>query len=380
MTLSNAYNGKSVLVTGHTGFKGAWLCEWLIRLGAEVWGFSLEPETHPNLFRQLSLTHRVHSRIADLRDTQAVRGCVEAAQPDFVFHLAAQPLVSRSYADPVETYQTNVLGTIHVLEALRRLEKPCAAVLVTTDKCYENPEDGRPFAETAPLGGHDPYSSSKACAEIAISSWRRSYFPTRHPVAIASARAGNVIGGGDWAENRLVPDVIRSLHRNETIRIRHPEATRPWQHVLEPLCGYLVLAHQLADADARRESVDADHLRSAFNFGPDPEANRSVREVVNEMLTHWNGEWEHQAQPDALHEAGLLQLDIQRAQTLLGWKPVWDFKRAIRETVHWYRSSLEDANLEPAALTQAQIEDYEATTREQGLPFFQENPAQGHDA
>ena len=244
---SSAYAGKKIFVTGHTGFKGSWLCEWLLQLGAEITGYSLPPETKPALFEQLKLKSRLHHVIGDIRDLPKLRAAVQKAKPDFVFHLAAQSLVRESYAQPVATFETNLMGTVNVLEALRGLKNSCAAVFITTDKCYENREHHRGYAETDPLGGHDPYSASKATAEIAISSYRRSFFKN-HPVKIASVRAGNVIGGGDWAADRIVPDSIRALQKKSAIPVRNKISTRPWQHVLEPLSGYLWLGARLARA------------------------------------------------------------------------------------------------------------------------------------
>ena len=349
---SGAYAGKKVFVTGHTGFKGSWLCEWLLQLGAEVVGYSLAPETKPALFEEIGLASRLQHHLGDVRDLVALRQAVKNAQPDFVFHLAAQPLVRLSYEQPVETYAVNAMGTVHLLEALRDLKKPCAAVFVTTDKCYENREWVHGYREEDPLGGHDPYSSSKAVAEIAISSWRRSFFKN-HPVKIASARAGNVIGGGDWAKDRIIPDCIRALQTQQAIIVRNKLATRPWQHVLEPLSGYLWLAACLA-----QPSTFNPQLGSAFNFGPEREANRTVGELVEELLKHWPGRWEDKSDPQAVHEANWLHLTTDKASALLGWKPVWTFAEAIQHTVSWYRES---ATLPPEklhALTRQQIDDY----------------------
>ena len=250
MAFGNIYRGKRVLVTGHTGFKGSWLCEWLLALGADVTGLALPPPTSPALFDQLGLASRVKDRRGDIRDLATVRAAVEAARPDFVFHLAAQPLVRLSYAQPVETYATNIMGTVHIMEAVRLAGIACTVVVVTTDKCYENHERAHAYREDEPMGGHDPYSSSKGAVELVVSAYRRSYFSAPDsPVRLASARAGNVIGGGDWALDRIVPDCIRSLQRGEAIPVRNRHATRPWQHVLEPLSGYLWLAARLAGAD-----------------------------------------------------------------------------------------------------------------------------------
>jgi len=331
-----AYHGSRVFVTGHTGFKGAWLCEWLLDLGAEVTGFSLAPPTQPSLFEQLGLEQRLKHTHGDIREAQTLARAVAGAQPDFIFHLAAQPLVRESYRTPVETYQTNVLGTIHLLEAARNLKKPCAVVCVTTDKCYENREWVHGYREEDPLGGYDPYSSSKAAAEIAIAAWRRSFFQD-HPVKVASARAGNVIGGGDWAADRIMPDCIRALQGRQAIPVRNKHATRPWQHVLEPLSGYLWLAALMAKPAWGR--VPVERLHGAFNFGPGHDANRSVGDLVEEVLKHWPGRWEDRSDSKAVHEASLLQLTTDKANALLGWAPVWDFAEAVRQTVAWYRTS-----------------------------------------
>ncbi len=354
---AGVFRNRTVWLSGHTGFKGAWLAEWLLQLGANVHGFALPPNTSPALFDQLGLAGRLQHEINDVRDAGVIARSIQQAQPDFVFHLAAQPLVRSSYELPLETYATNIMGTAHVLDALRSLKKPCAAVFITTDKCYENIERDHAYVETDPLGGYDPYSSSKAGAEIAIASWRRAFFK-EHPVKIASARAGNVIGGGDWATDRIVPDCIRALQRGEPISVRNPRATRPWQHVLEPLSGYLWLAARLI-SDLRSPTSD---LCSAFNFGPTHESNRTVAELVQELLKHWPGRWEDKSDPKAVHEAELLQLSIDKARTMLGWTPVWHFPTAIEQTVRWYRQPSRE-------LTIAQINQYTADARQRGLPW-----------
>jgi CDP-glucose 4,6-dehydratase len=348
-----AFANKVVWLSGHTGFKGAWLAEWLLGLGADVHGYALNPPTSPSLFEQLGLARRMHSEIGDVRDLAAVDRSIQSAQPDYVFHLAAQPLVREAYASPVETYATNVQGTVHVLDALRRLDRPCAAVFVTTDKCYENREWFYGYREEDPLGGHDPYSSSKAAAEIAIQSFRRSFFQKK-PISVASARAGNVIGGGDWATDRIVPDCIRSLKQRRAISLRNPQSTRPWQHVLEPLSGYLLLASVLAGHGNR--ALDGYEPRSAYNFGPGPEANRPVVDLVEELIKHWPGEWIDARDPNAVHEAGLLQLCTDKARNELKWSPVWDFSEAVANTAIWYRETNVSCNV--ADLTRAQIASY----------------------
>ncbi len=326
-----AFAGQRVLVTGHTGFKGAWLCEWLVALGAEVTGYALETDTDPSLFVQLGLADRLRHCVGDIRDAASIESVVAETCPRFVFHLAAQPLVRRSYREGRYTWETNVIGTINVLDALRQLAEPCAAVMVTTDKCYENREWLFGYRENDPLGGHDPYSSSKGAAELAIASWRRSFFGLGHPVRIASARAGNVIGGGDWAEDRIVPDSMRALSQGDAISVRNPAATRPWQHVLEPDSGYLALAEALA------ERPDDDRLESAFNIGPGHDANQPVRVLVEETLRHWAGSWIDGSVAGAVHEASLLQLDNGKIQALVGWRPAWSFREAVGRTVAWYR-------------------------------------------
>lgn len=357
--LERHYRGKRVLVTGHTGFKGAWLCEWLLSLGATVIGGSLLPQTTPALFNQLRLSRRVDHHVVDVCDEQAVLDLVESTRPEVVFHLAAQPLVRHSYEAPVETFETNVMGTVHVLEGIRRLGHRCEAVMITTDKCYENLERAEPYTESDRMGGHDPYSASKGATELAIASYRRSYFHPEeygrsHEVAMASTRAGNVIGGGDWAADRIVPDCMRAIGAGDVIQVRKPDATRPWQHVLEPLGGYLKLGVELAKAD------DPERLRqvcSGFNFGPDPESNRPVRDLVEKVTKVWDGKWKDLSDADAPHEANLLNLSIDKADRLLGWSPVWDFDEGVERTVEWYRRVHENESL-AQAVTRAQIADY----------------------
>ena len=340
----NFWQGRRVLLTGHTGFKGSWLLLWLHQLGARVWATALEPEPEPNLFRVLSAAKPpgeewIH-HIADLADGEALVAVVEQCQPEVVLHLAAQPLVRRSYADPMGTWATNVMGSLQLLEALKRLSHPCAVVMITTDKVYENQEWAYGYREPDRLGGHDPYSASKAAAEIAIASWRSSFCgtaPHQTPhLRIATARAGNVIGGGDWAADRIVPDAMRALAAGEPIAVRNPSATRPWQHVIEPLGGYLRLAEALA--------TDAVPPSEAFNFGPQLESNRPVRDLVHTMLQHWPGEWLDQSDPSAPHEAGLLHLQIDKAHHRLNWQPRWDYATTIERTVGWYRAVHEGAS------------------------------------
>jgi CDP-glucose 4,6-dehydratase len=382
---AGVYAGKRVLLTGHTGFKGAWLAEWLLGLGADVTGFALPPPTTPALFDQLGLAPRLRHTLGDIRDLAAVRRVVDETRPDFIFHLAAQSLVRLSYAQPVETYATNVMGTINVLEAARLADRACTIVAVTTDKCYENQEWIHSYREADPLGGHDPYSSSKGAAEIAIAAYRRSFFSAPDsPVRLASARAGNVIGGGDWAADRIVPDCIRALTRNEAIPVRNKVSTRPWQHVLEPLSGYLWLAASLAaTVQGPSSSSGIGHLHSnrgtgsaslnsplasAFNFGPALTSNRTVAELVQEILRHWPGLWEDKSNPRAVHEAKLLNLATDKAFHLLQWQPTWDFTETVARTVAWYRESL-TAPATARELTARQIADYSAAAKTHGLAW-----------
>lgn len=364
--IQSAYKGKKVCVTGHTGFKGAWLCEWLLNLGAEVAGFSLvEPVATPSLFEQLGLGERLKDTRGDVRDRQAVVDWMVREEPDFIFHLAAQPLVRLSYREPVMTWETNVLGTIHVLEGLRTLARPCAAVLITTDKVYENREWLYGYREVDPLGGHDPYSASKAATEIAIACWRDSFFRD-HPVRLASARAGNVIGGGDWAEDRIVPDLVRALQAGRPVPVRNKRSTRPWQHVLEPLSGYLRLAALLAAErvtsaeETSPNDTSLNHspaeLCSAFNFGPHLESNQTVQRLVEEALKHWQGTWQDCSDPQAPHEAGKLNLAWDKACHVLGWSPRWGFAETVEKTIAWYRAAAQGAD--PAELTRHQIAEY----------------------
>lgn len=339
------WEGRRVLVTGHSGFKGSWLCEMLLGRGAVVSGLALPPETRPALFDQLGLAVRMDHALGDIRDTGFVTGRLRDVRPEVVLHLAAQPLVRRSYREPLETWATNVMGTAHVLEAVRALDAPCAVVVVTTDKVYENREWEHPYRETDPLGGHDPYSASKAGTELVAASWRKAFF-ARGGVRLATARAGNVIGGGDWSEDRILPDLARAFGAGSPLLVRNRHAVRPWQHVLDPLAGYLLLAERLSGEDGAR-------FEEGFNFGPEPADQRSVGELVEAAWTHWPGEWVDASDPQAPHEAGRLALSIERARGLLGWQPRWDFARAVAETVGWYRDVAGGAD--PAERLRAQI-------------------------
>lgn len=381
LQLQKAFRGKRVWLSGHTGFKGSWLSEWLLQLGAVVHGYALAPDTAPSLFDQLGLAGRLEHEVADIRDADVVKKSIRDFRPDFVIHMAAQPLVRRSYAIPVETYETNVMGSINVLEALRSLsststiqlqQSPLTAIIVTTDKCYENHESGRAYEETDPLGGHDPYSSSKAMAEIATAAYRNSYFHTGS-VRVASARAGNVIGGGDWAEDRIVPDAMRALNQGHKVSVRNPSAVRPWQHVLEPLSGYLLLAARIAASRVKDKSLSSSpesgaststgklelaSLCDAFNFGPGPDSNRTVSDLVDELLKTRQGTWIDASDSQALHEATLLNLSIEKAGRLLSWKPLWNFEETIRKTVDWY-DQVHRNEVTPLEITRSQIAEYQ---------------------
>ena len=350
--------GRRVLLTGHTGFKGAWLALWLLQLGARVEGLALPPEGNPSLYGALELersfTEQFRSRLLDLRHAEAVAAAVRDSRPQVVIHLAAQALVRRGYADPLGTWATNVQGSLHLLEALRAVPHPCAVVMVTTDKVYENREWLHGYREPDRLGGHDPYSASKAAAELAIASWRSSFCgPGAHQtphLAVATARAGNVIGGGDWAPDRIVPDAMRAWAAAETLELRHPGATRPWQHVLEPLGGYLQLAEAL--------SRDAAAFAEAWNFGPGLESNRTVQQLVEALQVHRPGRWRDSSEARAPHEAGLLHLAIDKAVSRLLWQPRWDFATTVARTAGWYRQV--DEGTSPLACCQADLEAYGA--------------------
>jgi len=325
-TFDGVYADRRVLVTGHTGFKGSWLCVWLRQLGATVSGLALEPPTVPNHYDLLDLD--IDSRMCDLADAEAVRRVFGEVRPEIVFHLAAQPLVLSSYQQPVETFRTNVQGLVHVLDCCRQTDSVRAVVVVTSDKCYENRDWPWPYRESDRLGGHDPYSASKAAAEIVAHSYRQSFFAGAGRARVATARAGNVIGGGDWAANRLLPDVARAVTDNTVLKIRCPQAVRPWQHVLDCLSGYLVLGQRLVADDLNGQA--------AWNFGPDNTSCRTVQEIIAEAARHWPAvHWEIDGQPRPV-ETHLLQLDTSLARESLGWTPIWDWRRAVAETVAWY--------------------------------------------
>ncbi|MFT4152586.1 CDP-glucose 4,6-dehydratase [Parafilimonas sp.] len=350
--LQQYYKNKKVFITGHTGFKGSWLCALLYNLNAEIKGYALEPEYIDGLYNILEPSVNMQSVIADIRDKRQLQKEIEAFQPDYIFHLAAQPLVRRSYQIPAETFDVNVTGTANVLETLISLKKKCTVVAITTDKVYENKEDNLVlYKEDDALGGYDPYSASKACAELVISSFRNSFFNTQnyqqHQKAIASARAGNVIGGGDWNKDRIIPDIIRALKNDHAIDVRNPDAVRPWQHVLEPLVGYLLLAGRLNNAPQQ--------FSKAYNFGPLPDDHLTVKELVETAIKTWGcGKWKNMADTSAPHEAGLLKLSIERVQQELSWKPKLNAQQAIEWTVNWYKQPFEEL----AAYTFQQIDNY----------------------
>ena len=351
------WNGRRVFVTGHTGFKGGWLCLWLNRIGARVTGLSLPAPTEPSLFEQTRLAEIVDHHIGDIRDEHVVLDAIATARPEIVFHLAAQPLVRYSYDNPVETYATNVMGTVHVLEACRKVDSVKAAICVTTDKCYENREWIWPYREEDPMGGHDPYSSSKGAAELAIASYRRSY---PGGLRIASVRAGNVIGGGDWAGDRLIPDILRALIAGERPMIRNPASVRPWQHVLEALSGYILVAERLLAGD--------DTAATAWNFGPSEDDTQAVGWIVEQMLDAWGGGaggdrgWDQPNAPQP-HEAVLLRLDSSKARASLGWRPRLDLNQTLTMIVDWHR--LVASGADARVMTLAQIDNYAAWPTEQ---------------
>ncbi|MFH1819667.1 MAG: CDP-glucose 4,6-dehydratase [Pseudomonadota bacterium] len=350
------WRGKRVFMTGHTGFKGSWLSLWLQQLGAEVTGYALKPPTNPSLFEVAKVEEGMRSIIADIRDADALAKAMRAARPDIVIHMAAQPLVRYSYQAPVETYATNVMGTVHLLEAVRQADAVRAVVIVTSDKCYENKEWPWGYRENEPMGGYDPYSNSKGCAELVTAAYRNSYFnPAKHSehgVAIGSGRAGNVIGGGDWAADRLIPDILRAIEAGQPVNIRSPHAIRPWQHVLEPLSGYLSLAEKLF--------TDGPAYAEGWNFGPADEDAKPVQWIVERLTQSWGegASWELDTNPQP-HEAHYLKLDCSKAKAKLAWYPRWQLSATLAGIVEWHKAMLNRADMK--AFTCGQISQYENT-------------------
>lgn len=346
-----------MFVTGHTGFKGSWLSLWLASLGARVTGYALPPPTTPSLFEAAGVRNDLVEHIeADIRDSVALGSALRRSEPDVVLHLAAQSVVRTGYLEPLETFAVNVLGTATVLDAVRAVGRPCAVVIVSSDKCYANDETGRPFTEDDPLGGHDPYSASKAGAELVAASWRRSFFPVEqsaeHGVALATARAGNVLGGGDWTPDGVIADTIRALAQERPVQLRNPASVRPWQHVLEPLSGYLELGARLLEPGGAAYG-------DAWNFGPSPEDDATVRDVVERFLAAWGGgRWEDVSDPSQPHESHVLRLATERAKKRLGWQPRWRLDETIARTASWYRAYSDD----PSSARAATLADLSAYT------------------
>ena len=353
----NFWNGKRVFLTGHTGFKGSWISLWLQSLGAEITGFSLEPPTQPSLFVEAGVAAGMNSILGDIRDLPALQQAMQRVKPEVVIHMAAQALVRYSYGAPVETYATNVMGTVHLLEAVRNTDTVRAVVNITCDKCYENKEWPWGYRENEPMGGYDPYSSSKGCAELVCAAYRNSYFNreiyAEHCVALASARAGNVIGGGDWAADRLIPDILRAIEAGKPVNIRSPHAIRPWQHVLEPLSGYLALAEKLY--------TEGTHYAEGWNFGPADEDAKPVQWIVERLTREWGtgASWQLDQNPQP-HEAHYLKLDCSQARGKLGWQPRWPLARTLASIAAWHQAYLDGTDMR--AFTLAQISQYETST------------------
>jgi CDP-glucose 4,6-dehydratase len=363
--LHSNFFGRTVVVTGHTGFKGAWLTAWLKMLGANVVGISLDPRTTPSHFEVANLSHGIKDLRLDIRNHKALEEVIIDTQPDFVFHLAAQALVRESYENPIETWQINVQGTLHLLEALRKLERDCICVVITSDKCYDNVEWVWGYRETDALGGPDPYSASKGATELLIRSHIKSFFPkTTSGVRIASARAGNVIGGGDWSPTRIIPDCVKAWSDGECVELRNPHSTRPWQHVLEPLSGYLSLALSMA----YKQELHGE----SFNFGPPAQQNHSVLNLVEQMALHWDSvQWRDVSKfSEGPYESGLLKLNCDKALHFLSWNAVMDFKETVQMTAEWYKAYYDSPGT-IASITQKQIEAYVASGKRRGLAWAQ---------
>jgi len=341
------WQGKRVFLTGHTGFKGSWLSMWLASLGVEVKGYALNPPTSPSLFNEAKVGSIIDSKIGDIRDKNKLHENMTAFNPDILIHMAAQPLVRYSYEAPVETYEVNVIGTVNVLEVARSCPNLKAIVNITTDKCYENDERSEGYKENDPMGGHDPYSSSKGCAELVTSAYRRSFFQEQG-VGLASVRAGNVIGGGDWANDRLIPDILRSFEKNKPVVIRNPKAVRPWQHVLEPLSGYLILAQKLYK--------NREEYAESWNFGPNEEDVKPVDWILEKMIDKWpHSSWEVDNNSNH-HEAGFLKLDITKTESKLDWNPVWNLSQALEKIIDWHKAWINEKNMQAICLKE--IDEY----------------------
>jgi CDP-glucose 4,6-dehydratase len=352
---SNIYYNRRILVTGHTGFKGSWLVLWLLSMGAEVTGIALPPDTDPAHWNLLSLD--INSLMIDIRDEARFSQAVKDCNPEMIFHLAAQPLVRRSYREPLNTWSTNVLGTANLLEACRHLDNLQAILVVTTDKCYENQEWLWAYRENDRLGGHDPYSASKAASELVATSYRHSFYNTPESALLATARAGNVIGGGDWSEDRLIPDLVRAIQAGDQLEVRSPHSTRPWQHVLECLSGYLRLGQKMLQGEKK--------CAESWNFGPDRKGNQSVQKILCELQQNWNDvEW-FTAQKPQPHEASLLHLDSSKAREFLSWRPVWTFAEGIAATARWYQCWQNDCDI----ISIKQLNDYTDTAKLRGLAW-----------
>lgn len=363
MPFNNFYHDKKVLVTGDTGFKGSWLSFWLNRMGSEVYGVGLDPHTDPSNFKILRLDNDISHYTVDLREYNNIEDIITDIQPQIIFHLAAQTLVLESYEKPVETLSSNFMGTTHLLESIRKagysMHRPCSVVIITSDKCYENREMFYGYREEDPMGGYDIYSASKGSMELLVNAWRRSFFPpdkwSSHGISLTTARAGNVIGGGDWSDYRIAVDCVKALANNKIIDIRHPNAIRPWQHVLEPLSGYL----QLAAIAWEYGQLEPDKI-SSYNFGPGRDSERSVKDVVNTIIKYWgSGSWQ-EINPDKPHEAIFLKLSTDKSWHILQWKSVWSFDKCVEQTIDWYKKAYDSHfdSSQARQLTMRQIESY----------------------
>jgi CDP-glucose 4,6-dehydratase len=344
------WKGRRVFITGHTGFKGGWLCLWLKQLGAEVTGYALEPVTEPSLFAVAGIADGINSIIGDIRNREKLVQAMLEAKPEVVIHMAAQALVRYSYQHPVETYDVNVMGTVNLLEAVRSCNSVRSVLVITSDKCYENQERDEGYREDEPMGGHDPYSNSKGCAELVVSAYRQSFFSADSPVAIATARAGNVIGGGDWSKDRLIPDMVRAFNAGDTVSIRSPGATRPWQHVFEALHGYLLLLEKM--------TKEPQNFAQAWNFGPEDEDTRDVSWIVEHFVSHWGDAcWHIEPDVENLHEAHILRLNCSKARCQLNWQPAVDLELALKWIANWYRCYYDGDDV--ALLSREQLEEFQ---------------------